>query len=170
MNESNEIIFRTAAVFTHDPRVVSSYVRSKQVITAFSRTPDSLFAGTAPEEWHPLLVGWNDPAYIGKVKILPPVGEHFFTAMQAPFDDLNRLRSATKTFGGRNAECFEFLKLRADRDPEIKPTLRNNVNGGDVLRHPQRIVERHADDGRPDTEALGARRHVRKHDERRRIA
>src|SRR4051812_34313193 len=62
--------------------------------------------------------------------------------------------------GGRVAEvapAVDHLLRRAAADPELQPAARNDVRRAGVLRHVERVLVAHVDDGRTDFDPLRAR-------------
>jgi hypothetical protein len=60
---------------------------------------------------------------------------------EAPLDNRQRLIRAPKGFGGGNAEQVAFRLLAAPTHGEIEPPVGYEVDRGDVLGHPEGVME-----------------------------
>jgi len=88
------------------------------------------------------------------VLALPIEGFINFGTMQAAFDDVDDLPRTSEALLRINAEGLKLLPLGPDANAQVEATLRDDVDRGDILSEPERIVKWRADDGGTETDAL----------------
>lgn len=83
-------------------------------------------------------------------------------------DDVERLAEAGAGLLDRDAEAGEFVAVAAAADPEVEPPARQDVDIGDLVDQPHRVVEGQHHDPGAEANAAGAGGGVRCHQQRRR--
>ena len=135
-------------------------------IAALRRLRDTLRTEATPQNRYALLDRLHDPAHTREVVVLALPIERLVGAMQAAFDDVDDLPGAAHALLRIDAEGLELLPLRADPDAQVEPTLRDDVDRGNILGQAERIVKWRADDGGAEANPLRLRRDLRQPEQR----
>ena len=114
---------------------------------------------------HRLLDRTHGDRRLGQREVLAPVGHP--AGRQALLDDVPDLEHALDLVVEVEAEALELVALIARAQADHRPALAQVVQEGDLLGEANRVVERRHDDRGAEPDALGDRREVGGHHQRR---
>ena len=108
-------------------------------------------------------------AGLAEIVIFAVIAERF--ALEGQQQNIDGLVEPRPAFAEVKAQPFELVGLIAAPQPDIQPAARQQIGGGDLLRHNQGVMQRQHDDGGANPDALGLARQMRRiHQRAREIA